>query len=52
MDRDNNIVGTSRKAAKLGVTMVALSRILMAVPSCGKACFKLYVWAIVAVDAV
>lgn len=40
MDRDNNIVGQSKAAAKWGVTMVTLSRILMAVPACGKACFK------------
>ncbi|XP_069184359.1 sideroflexin-3 isoform X3 [Procambarus clarkii] len=34
LDEDNNVMGNSKKAAQLGVAMVALSRILMAVPSC------------------
>ena len=36
LDQENNTVGYSKKAARRGVTMVVLSRILMAVPSCGK----------------
>lgn len=36
LDQENNTVGYSKAAARRGVTMVALSRILMAVPSCGK----------------
>ncbi|XP_045114771.1 sideroflexin-3-like isoform X1 [Portunus trituberculatus] len=34
LDQENNTVGYSKKAARRGVTMVVLSRILMAVPSC------------------
>ncbi|KAK8725579.1 hypothetical protein OTU49_010629 [Cherax quadricarinatus] len=34
LDQDNNIMGNSKKAARQGVAMVTLSRILMAVPSC------------------
>ncbi|XP_064107696.1 sideroflexin-3-like isoform X1 [Macrobrachium nipponense] len=34
MDEDNNVLGTSKKAAKQGVAMVVISRIMMAVPSC------------------
>uniref|UniRef100_A0A0P4WKM6 Sideroflexin n=1 Tax=Scylla olivacea TaxID=85551 RepID=A0A0P4WKM6_SCYOL len=34
LDQENNTMGYSKKAARRGVTMVALSRILMAVPSC------------------
>ncbi|XP_068204320.1 sideroflexin-1 isoform X2 [Palaemon carinicauda] len=36
MDEDNNVLGTSKKAARQGVAMVVISRIMMAVPSCGK----------------
>lgn len=36
LDKDNNAIGTSKVAAKWGVAMVTISRIMMAVPSCGK----------------
>ncbi|XP_037779554.1 sideroflexin-3-like isoform X1 [Penaeus monodon] len=34
LDKDNNAIGTSKVAAKWGVAMVTISRIMMAVPSC------------------
>lgn len=36
LDKDNNAIGASKVAAKWGVAMVTISRIMMAVPSCGK----------------
>ncbi|XP_069977865.1 sideroflexin-1 isoform X1 [Penaeus vannamei] len=34
LDKDNNAIGASKVAAKWGVAMVTISRIMMAVPSC------------------
>ncbi|XP_042887257.1 sideroflexin-3-like isoform X1 [Penaeus japonicus] len=34
LDKDNNTIGASKIAAKWGVAMVTISRIMMAVPSC------------------